>query len=393
MMHRSLAVALLLFALMLDQSAITTQADPSGTTFTVNSAVDMLDAAPGDGICETSPGNGICTLRGAIQETNILPGPDTILLPAGTYAIARIGEDNDSGDFDITDDLTIIGAGAGKSVIDGRTRDLVLEIWERTVVEISGVTVTNGRNEVFGGGIFNKGDLRLRYVMVTSNTAYEVFTVAAAGGGLLNFGNAEIVGSTISNNFTEGLSFGSGVANYYNASLIITNSTIASNDVGNYAGSSSGAGGGIANEGSTRIWSSTIADNIGEGIYNSSGTIQLTNSILAENSVGNCTGSIVSNGHNLSSDTTCDFSNTGDISNTNPLLGPLQSNGGWTFTYALLEGSAAIDAGDNTTCPVSDQRGMNRPLDGDQDTIATCDIGAFESIFFTDFHYIPFVIW
>jgi len=57
---------------------------------------------------------------------------------------------------------------------------------------------------------------------------------------------------------------------------------------------------------------------------------------------------------------------------TNPLLGPLQNNGGQTQTHALLTGSPAIDAGTNTGCPTTDQRGIARPQG------ATCDIGAFE---------------
>src|SRR6266478_3035039 len=54
-------------------------------TFTVNCTMDDVDAAPGDGICSTA--TGACTLRAAIQETNALPGPDSIMLPAGSYTL------------------------------------------------------------------------------------------------------------------------------------------------------------------------------------------------------------------------------------------------------------------------------------------------------------------
>jgi hypothetical protein len=61
-----------------------------------------------------------------------------------------------------------------------------------------------------------------------------------------------------------------------------------------------------------------------------------------------------------------------------PLLGPLANNGGPTFTHALLPGSPALDAL-TESCPVTDQRGVARPYDGDGDGVALCDIGAFES--------------
>jgi len=61
-----------------------------------------------------------------------------------------------------------------------------------------------------------------------------------------------------------------------------------------------------------------------------------------------------------------------------PLLGPLQNNGGLTLTHALLPGSPAIDTGSPTVCPLFDQRGYNRPLDGNGDGIPICDIGPYE---------------
>ncbi|MCZ6768321.1 MAG: hypothetical protein O7D93_03645, partial [Acidobacteria bacterium] len=61
-----------------------------------------------------------------------------------------------------------------------------------------------------------------------------------------------------------------------------------------------------------------------------------------------------------------------------PLLDPLADNGGPTFTHALLPDSPAIDAGDNAACPDTDQRGLSRPIDGNEDGDAICDIGAYE---------------
>ncbi len=74
---------------------------------------------------------------------------------------------------------------------------------------------------------------------------------------------------------------------------------------------------------------------------------------------------------------TCNFDQPSDHPNTNPLLGTLANNGGPSATHALLDGSPAIDAGDNVTCaaaPVSgvDQRGILRPQG------LVCDIASFE---------------
>ena len=92
-------------------------------------------------------------------------------------------------------------------------------------------------------------------------------------------------------------------------------------------------------------------------------------------------GSIVSNGYNLSSDGTCPFNGPGDLQNTDPKLGPLQNNGGPTFTQALLAGSPAIDAGNPNGCTdgngillTTDQRGYPRP----EKPGGRCDIGAYE---------------
>src|SRR5206468_1502372 len=94
---------------------------PAGQTFTVNSAADAPDVAPGDSHCETAPGNHVCTLRAAIQEANRLPGADTIALQANTtYLLSRSGADDDSlrGDLDITDSVNLLGAGPDSTLID-----------------------------------------------------------------------------------------------------------------------------------------------------------------------------------------------------------------------------------------------------------------------------------
>jgi CSLREA domain-containing protein len=117
-------------------------------TFTVNTPLDAQDADPGDGACETAPGNGVCSLRAAVQESNAQPGADVIVLPAGVYTLTLAGAlENDArfGDLDIHDDLTLEGAGAAITVIDGNQLDRVIDLSQRlSVVEISGLTIRNG---------------------------------------------------------------------------------------------------------------------------------------------------------------------------------------------------------------------------------------------------------
>jgi hypothetical protein len=98
----------------------------------------------------------------------------------------------------------------------------------------------------------------------------------------------------------------------------------------------------------------------------------LLNTLLASNTPANGSGTITDAGHNLSSDGSCVFTSIGSLNNTDPKLGPLANNGGPTMTMRLLPGSPAIDAGDNTAAPPTDQRGVPRPVG------LACDIGAYE---------------
>src|SRR5262249_17028932 len=130
--------------------------------------------------------------------------------------------------------------------------------------------------------------------------------------------------------------------------------------------------------GTLTITNSTFAGNIaasGGALDTALGVIRLKNSILAVSGGGNCLGPITSLGHNLEDSHYCGLTASGDLTDTNPLLGPLADNGGPTETMALLPGSPAINHGDNHGCPAADQRGFFR--------VAGCDIGAFEHAFRT----------
>jgi len=140
--------------------------------FTVTKTADTAD-----GTCDSD-----CSLREAIIAANAAAGADTITLPAGTYTLSIAGTDEDAaatGDLDVTDDLTITGAGAASTIVEACDSsggpcsgiDRVFEIWSATV-EISGVTIRNGdAGTDAGGGISNFGELVLNESTVTANTS------------------------------------------------------------------------------------------------------------------------------------------------------------------------------------------------------------------------------
>ncbi len=117
------------------------------------------------------------------------------------------------------------------------------------------------------------------------------------------------------------------------------------------------------------------------GLMTGSGAVvRMVNTILADNQENNCSSFSppTSLGHNLSDDFTCGLNQAGDLPGTLPLLGLLADYGGTIKTHALLPGSPAVDAGENTQCLSVDGRGIPRPYDGDGDSQAVCDIGAVE---------------
>jgi hypothetical protein len=117
----------------------------------------------------------------------------------------------------------------------------------------------------------------------------------------------------------------------------------------------------------------------GGGLALTRGTLRARNTILAGNTATttapDVSGNLNSSGHNLIGNSTggSGYDST-DLLDVDPLLGPLQNNGGPTFTHALLFGSPAIDAGDNTDAPELDQRGPGFP----RIVNGIIDIGAFE---------------
>jgi CSLREA domain-containing protein len=135
-----------------------------------------------DGQCTTSD----CSLRDAVQMSNACPGTQTISIPAGIYTLTRLGTGEDLlarwGDLDITDSVQI--EGEGNPILDGNRTDRVFDVLAGTTVDMTGLTIQHGQSED-GGGILNRGNLRLHNMTLQENTATSPVdpTTGPTGGG------------------------------------------------------------------------------------------------------------------------------------------------------------------------------------------------------------------
>jgi predicted outer membrane repeat protein len=232
-------------------------------TFAVNSTLD-----------EIVSGDGKLSLREAIAKANANPGADTVVVPAGIFKTAFGGE------FDISDSITIQGAGAGLTVIDGLQFGRVFGVSGTAPSSIRAVfqalTIRNGSVTGGGGGIqFGNADLLLRDSVVAGNSA------SGLGAGISNdlapgTGNVTLVRTTVARNVAGGV-HGGGLY-VLTSALTIKDSTVRRNI-------SSGSGGGIATSGTLTVTNSTISGNtafsFGGGIE--ANTVTLTNSMVSGN--------------------------------------------------------------------------------------------------------------
>jgi hypothetical protein len=367
--------------------------DPGSAMAAVLTVTDCGDTVPGG-----APGQ----LRRLINDA---ASGDTILIPGCLITLnGAPNEDvNASGDLDITKSLTIQGAGAHSTVIDGAFNDRIFDVFPSfalpppAVITISDLMVRRGLGSQRGGGIRNAGTLNLNRVVVRGNflsgaleaagagisnvgvlNAVEITVegnsgtgpVLQSGGGIYNQGTFTLIRSTVNGNLvapSEVFSNSGGILT--SGTMTIVDSTISSNN-----GGQDGPGG-INNTGTLTVNNSTIVDNVSLASDNglrTTGTATLTNTIVADNDNSQCSGAVTSAGGNLASDVSCGLLGANDAVNANAGLGPLSPQGGPTNTHALLPGSPAIDTALLLPCTPTDQRGMPRPQ------LAGCDKGAFE---------------
>lgn len=243
--------------------------------------------------------------------------------------------------------------------------------WMSATRTTFGGNVSTGSN---GGAIETYRPITLTDTVIRDNRAGTI------GGGMYIFGSASLNRVTLYGNRSEAAA----AVFLAMGAMTLTNVTLSENTAGNnYGGIWIGD-----DNATTYIRNSTISHNRRTNLAGTGfngiigGKVRVANSIIAHNDGRNCADTpapVVSEGHNLSNDFSCNFTQPGDITGTNAQLGPLANNGGATPTRALLGGSPALDNGDNASCESVDQRQIARPYDGDGNGTATCDIGAFEA--------------
>lgn len=317
-------------------------ASVSAATFVVNSAADVPDATPGDGVCETATNNNVCTLRAAVQESNALAGADTIQLQSGvTYLLVHQS-------LRIQDSVSVNGAGASNTIIDGDgniTSDRVFTIDKciddqvdssysciigKLIAQIHGVTIKNGLSD-FGAGIQSDGDLTITDSIISDNVNpnYEASYVGAVADG----GSLDLERSTVSNNVSG--DFGA-IWVESGASATIVACTIAGNSE-----PTGGYGGGLAVSGTATVRDSVIKGNSaqdGGGIYQV-GALDLINSTVYGNTSSDSGGGVFIGNSAVSTNlynATITGNEANADANTSGSGGGVAANGGGYFQNTII---------------------------------------------------------
>lgn len=335
------------------------------------------DAQPEAAVTLSVPAGDVSALVDAIKEANASDGSTTIDLEGGTYTLSQ-GADSrlplgPRSHLLIDSSVIINGNGSviensGSQSCDFGTSDDIfrlMRVSDNNNLALNDLTMRNSCGNAAGALVTDDGTrVRIQNSTFANNEG--------AAGAIAAVGSLQISNSTFVNN--RGTSNGGAISTVDRVTII--NST--------FYGNSAPVGGALSTGNApASIVHSTIVNNAanrGGGISSTSFRSRMTleASIVASNDGGNCSlrsaGAFRANGANLSDDGTCPgFSFT----DTDPQLDAFDDHGGPTMTVSLAANSPAIDAMDE--CSVeTDQRGMERPQDGDGDGEAGCDIGAFE---------------
>jgi parallel beta-helix repeat protein/predicted outer membrane repeat protein len=258
----------------------------------------------------------------------------------------------------MNDEVDVVGTDPRATILrevsGGDGRVFLLE--DGSAMGLSGVTLTGA---TAGSAVLLFGlniDFRATNVTFTGNKATNGGAIDGTGGAV-TLENSTVTGNTATGK-GGGIYLGGAAS-----SLTAINSTI--------GGNTAPAGAGVyVDAGSAGLTHVTLAD----GLFTDTGATPGT-STLRGTIVGSCAGGApASQGANLEPGATCGLAGPGDKPGADPLLGPLQNNGGPTDTRLPAPGSPALDAAAGCPPPATDQRGIARPQ------LSTCDIGAAEVV-------------
>lgn len=340
---------LILFVLFLSSPLMQTA---EAASFIVNSTADT-----DDGSCTALN----CTLREAINAANASGSASTITFSvSGTITLS-------SALPQVTNTVGLtISAQPRQVTISGNDSVQILDVASGARLTLDGLALVNANTVGTGGAINNGGLLTVTRCTFGNNHAY-------LGGAIYSdISTTENTWNVSASTFYQNsATTGGGAIRHGNGTANITNCTFAGNSAPNGAALVNGTGWTI------NVYYSTIAGNsasAGAIVRNASGAMVLHSSIVANPAAAaNCSGSIQNAGNNLESGSSCGWgSNSGSLSDTDPLLRSLGNYGGATDTIALRRASPAIDAGKPADCPATDQRGIARPFG------TACDMGSFE---------------
>ena len=335
-----------------------------------------------------SPADPFCKIADAIAAA---ADGDRVLIAAGTYVENLLCDK----------DLSFHGESAESVVVDGGSVWRALQVTVDASVVAEDITFQHGcsgianfgelsltrctvrRNQAdIGAGIFNQGKMTVTDCAVVDNCTCG--TIVGWGGGVFNAGEFTAHRSLFARNEARGGAQPGGGGLYHESGLLaLENCTISGN-------STIHAGGVYVLSGYAALIHCTVTENevttAAGGIENEFGRLYLEGTIVAGNHAGSSPdglGRVDSIGYNIIGDSTgihFHGDQSGDQIDVDPLLLPLEDNGGFTASHSFAAGSPARDRAnpDPNQCPAEDQRGESRPRDSDCDGTSHCDVGAVE---------------